>query len=132
MPLLDPVGTISNHLKTETMVVKAASAGLLAGDYAEITINGKKVNLYPNENRHFRGIHIVVIHPHTGAVAWSAAFDTYVQWKGLDYFCQHSSIPNDYIIVCACKDEASTNISQFSKQWFQKLGSENFCKLYFR
>ena len=42
------------------------------------------VDIEKNENDTYRGLHIVIIHPKTGNVEYSKAFDTYKSSNDLD------------------------------------------------
>ena len=59
------------------LIVKVESAGFDAGNFAKISINDKAIDCEPNEYQHFRGLHIVVIHPTNGEVKFAKVFDTY-------------------------------------------------------
>ena len=99
------------------MVVQASSAGYDAGNYAKITINDIPLDIKPNDNGHFRGLHIVVINPHTGTIETQKAFDT---WKGpeeFDNFIFDTEIQSQlgYIFIAACKDECIRALSDEAK-----------------
>ena len=77
--------------------------------------------LEPNENFHFRGMHIVVLHPENGKVFWAKVFDTYISSEKLEHFI--TTIPDGYIIAAGCKDECTRNLSDTVKEWFGNMGS---------
>lgn len=60
------------------------SAGYEAGNYAKIMVNDHEVFCEKNEHNHFRGLHIVVIHPKNGVVMFSQVFDTYKTTKAFE------------------------------------------------
>ena len=52
----------------DMIVIHVESAGFYAGNYARIFVNAEQVEMSPNENETFRGIHIVIINPYNGLV----------------------------------------------------------------
>ena len=103
-------------------VIQASSAGYIAGDFAKISINGEQVYVEKNELGHYRGIHLVVLNPFTGKVELARVFDTFHSSEVFERFIRHI-VPENYVLVAACKDECVTNLSQAAKQWFANLGS---------
>ena len=71
--------------------VEVKSAGLNAGNFAEISVNQKLIKLDQNENGHYRGLHIVIINPHTGKVSRAKVFDTYKSAERFDEFISSAS-----------------------------------------
>ena len=114
------------------LVIKVSSAGRIGGDFAEITINDLAVQLERNENRHFRGLNLVLINPETGKIELAKAFDTYKTSKGLDAFILGKNAPHGTIVAAACKDDCSTKLSEEAKKWFAKMGSEEIWNLDYR
>lgn len=115
----------SQFLKTAqegTILISAASAGFLAGNFAKITINGIPVQCQKNENDNYRGLHVVVINPTNGEVCWAVVFDTYKSSDALNEFILRG-LPVGYIVVAACKDECSTNMSVHARILFTDMGS---------
>ena len=113
------------------LVVQVISAGYEAGDYAQITVNGRIVDVEQNSDGHFRGLHIVVLNPKTGQVEFAKVFDTHKSPDEFEDFCL-KDIPTDYIIVAACKDDCSMNISEVSKCWFSGMGSTKIWNVGYR
>ncbi len=64
-------------MKNGTIMVTATSSGENDKDYALITVDGRDVEMMPNENGHYRGLHIAIINPYTGKVEVARVFDTY-------------------------------------------------------
>ena len=102
----------------QILVIKAESAGYNAGHYAKIQINNEAINLEPNWNGHYRGLHLVIINSLSRKIELAQVFDTYKSSKKLDEFLK-IAIPKTFIIVAACKDECSTRLSLKVKRWFQ-------------
>ena len=67
-------------------------------------INNVVVPIILNESKHDRGLHIVYINPNGGKVEVAQCFDTYRNCERFNEFITHS-IPADYIVIAACKDE---------------------------
>ena len=67
-----------------------------------------------NENKHYRGLHIVVINTPYGTVEFAKVFDTYKSSAELDDFIDQG-VPEHYIVVVACKDDCVTNLSNKAK-----------------
>lgn len=87
--------------------IVARSAGLEAGDYAHIYINGRDVA--PNR----RGYNVVVIHPQTGRVERAAHFDTLLSAAESSRLADLlNKVPTGYIVAVAVRDEASLNLGQ--------------------
>lgn len=103
-------------------VIKAVSAGYYSGNTAEITVNHQKIEIEPNENGHFRGLHIVVINPNTQKVELAKAFDTHDSPKSFDAFITQDLLQG-HIVVAACKDDCVSNLSASGKRWFSDMGS---------
>ena len=78
-----------------------------------------------------RGLHIVVVNRATGSVEMAQIFDTYKYSYGFDDFIK-DDIPEDHIIIAACKDDCVTNLSDDAKQWFADLGSKEIWNLKYR
>ena len=99
------------------LVVKASSAGFAAGNFAKITLNTIYTKKEPNENDGYRGLHIVIINPKTGYVEIAKVFDTYKSSKAFEEFITNKYIvvPEGYIVVAACADDCTKNLSARSK-----------------
>ena len=66
----------------------------------------------------------------TGRVEAAKAFDTYKTSKNFEEFIE--SIPHDYVIVIACKDECATKLSLRARKWFEEMGSVEVANLNYR
>ena len=84
-----------------------------------------------NENGHFRGLHIVVINSIDGNVEMAKVFDTYKSSEGFNKLITHD-IPDGYIIVAACSDECTSNLSYDFKSWFENIGSKEIWNIGYR
>lgn len=105
------------------LTIQASSAGYGAGNFAVISVNGAKVEVEKNVHGHDRGLHVVLVNPENGKVEWTKVFDTYEKPEGFDYFCANVHIPHGFIVVAACKDECTSNLSAFGRSWFKFMGS---------
>ena len=84
-----------------------------------------------NENGHFRGLHVVIIDPKTGELKLAEVFDTYKSSERLDRFINHG-IPKELIIICACKDDISKNLSTTAKIWLEQMGAKHIYDVEYR
>ena len=110
------------------MVIQARSSGFEGTNLAKISINNIHINVEKNENDHYRGLHIVIINPSNGKVSAGRVFDTYKTSEQLDSFILNC-VPDNYIVVAACKDECVAKISLAAMQWFIGMGSKEIKKL---
>ena len=78
----------------------------------EVPVNKK------NLNGTDRGLHIVIVNPISGIVEWTGVFDTYKSSAAFEWFCENTEIPDGYIIIAACKDDCSNNLSLVGREWF--------------
>ena len=99
---------------------------------AEITINGEKVQIQPNAESHFRGLHLVVINICSGEVTFAKVFDTYRSSESLEYFICNNVVKTGDIVVAACQDDCSKNLSDSCRRWFEDMGSAEIAQLEFR
>ena len=113
------------------LVVQASSGGFEGGNFAKITLNNYPVNIEKNENGHFRGLHIVILNPENGEIHSAKVFDTYKCSNEFDTFSV-TRIPEEYIVIAACKDECATNLSEAGRQWFEDMGSKVIASLEYR
>ena len=58
-------------------------------------------------------------------------FDTYKTSKGLDNYIR-KGIPEGWVVVAACEDECTTQLSQLAKNWFIDMGSMEIQNLKYR
>lgn len=63
-----------------------------------------------NESNHYRGLHVVIINTLYGTVELAKVFDTYRSCDSFDEFCSRD-IPENYIIIAACKDDCANSLS---------------------
>lgn len=111
--------------------MQVSSAGYNGGNLAKITIDGVPVRCEKNSQGHYRGLHIVIINPANGEVALAKVFDTYKYSKAFDDFIA-GGIPELYIVIAACKDDCTKNLSWNGRKWFQGLGSKEIMNLQYR
>ena len=86
---------------------------------AKIIINNVEIKVKMNKNGHFRGLHTVILDPKTGKIEISQVFDTYEKTgsKHFDNFIQNFnkiSKNGGKIVIIACKDECTKNLSKTS------------------
>ena len=61
-------------------------------------------------------MHIVVVNPDSGEVEQAKIFDTFKTSEKFDAFIKNSdNVPYGHIIVAACKDECTKNLSTYAK-----------------
>lgn len=98
---------------------------------ARITINKIAVRLEKNEHKHWRGIHVVIINPLDCRVERASIFDTYESNEAFDNFAD-IDIPENFIVVAACKDDCVKHLTEKGRQFFVDLGSKLINKLKYR
>ena len=99
-----------------TLFVQSTSSGYHHGNFAKITLNHVEVVFEKNENGHDRGLHLAVVNlGNGGKVVFSKIFDTYKSCTQLDTFIKTQQFPPNSIIIAACKDDCSKNLSQTAK-----------------
>lgn len=76
-----------------------------------------------NENKTFRGLHIVVIDHTNGEIKNAKVFDTHKSSELLEDFI-NTTIPEGHIVVAACKEDCFEKLSPKVVQWFTAMGSE--------
>ena len=74
-------------------------------------------------------MHIAIINPYNAEVEKAKVFDTHLSSEGFEDFLATEDIPNDRIIVAACKGECVKGLSVIIKKWFRNLGSEELDEL---
>ena len=112
-------------------MIQVISAGYLDGNDAKIKINEEIVSTFLNENKTFRGLHIVVFNPVSSKIESAKTFDTYKSSVEFENFIK-TPIRNGHIVAAACKDDCVTNLSEKSKAWFREIGSKEIDKLEYR
>ena len=87
------------------------------------------------ENQGMRGLHIIVINPLNFKLEFTQVFDTYKSSASFENFLSFSPWSNkmkDKIVIAACKDECTDNLSNTVIRWFEDLGSKEIRNLYYR
>ena len=117
--------------KENVILIEVLSAGYHAGDHAKIIIQTSAVKMDQNESGHYRGLNIVIINPENNQVVLSKVYDTYKTSKDLDDLIA-LGIPEGYIVIAACKDECTANLSNEARVWFSHMGSTEILELGYR
>jgi hypothetical protein len=94
------------------------SAGLHAGDFAYITVDGEDFS------SHRRGYNLAVVHPDTGAVVSQAGFDTFAnefESQALADFI--AEIPDGHIVAVAVRDDGAASLTEAAVQALSSLGA---------
>ena len=106
------------------ILVQAFSGGHDAGNFAQIKINDEPV-IIPEaaKNQYGRGLHMVFINPANGKVELARIFDTNTSSEEFDWYRAYNNIPDGFIVVAACKDDAQYNLSHYTKHFFNECGS---------
>lgn len=71
------------------------------------------------------------MNPSNGLIEYNQVFDTYISSEQFDRFIE-DDLPEQYIIVAACKDECTTKLSEKGRQWFSDMGSKEIWNLGYR
>ena len=105
--------------------ISVESAGLSAGNYAKIEVDGAAVNIpSPGYNR---GLNVVILDQASGTVVCKDIFDTsaesYVNSPSDSFVSLVSSQQDGAIIVIAIKDEGVYHLSEAAKQACESIGS---------
>ena len=114
------------HLKSfhkHGIEISAESAGLGAGNYATISVDGTTVDIpYTGYNR---GLNVVILDKDSGVVVHAEIFDTSAQTNPRsDAFVNLiMSQPEGAVIVVAIKDEGVDHLSEAAKQACGSIGS---------
>ena len=88
-------------MESNTLVIKASSAGFEGGNYAKISINDVHIHVEVNESHHHRGIHIVTFNPANGRIDKAKVFDTFKSGKSFDDFIDRE-VPIGHVVAAAC------------------------------
>jgi hypothetical protein len=110
-----PIGRTSAESPVNLVV---QSAGQEVGDFGQIYVDGKAVG--PNQ----RGYNVAVIHPRSGTVEHTAAFDTHLDKgasRALAAFLR--TVPAGHIVAVAAADEASRLLSQEAVDALRGIGA---------
>ena len=110
---------IGNTGLTSPVEITVNSAGLNAGDFAYITVEGE------DASTHRRGYNLAVIHPQSGAVVQTAGFDTWAnEYESQDLANFIAQIPGGYIVAVAVKDDGAANLTEDAVQALRSLGAQ--------
>ncbi len=110
---------IGNTGLTSPIEITVNSAGLNAGDFAYITVQGE------DASTHRRGYNLAVIHPQSGAVVEKAGFDTWAnEYESQDLANFIADIPEGYIFALAVKDDGAASLTEKAFQALQSLGAQ--------
>jgi hypothetical protein len=95
------------------------SAGLQAGDFAYITVDGE------DASTHRRGYNLAVIDPSSGAVVQKAGFDTFAnEFESQDLADFIAEIPDGYIVAAAVKDDGAAHLTEAAVEALRSLGAQ--------
>ena len=104
---------------TSPLEISVNSAGLPAGDFAYITVEGE------DASTHRRGYNLAVIDPQSGAVVEQAGFDTWAnefESQALAEFV--AEIPEGYIVAVAVKDDGAAHLTEAAVRALLTLGAQ--------
>ena len=92
------------------------------------------MKVLPNESGHDRGLHVVIINNSNGKIEFAKVFDTFKSSSQLEQFITQDflEIPPGSIIVLACKDECTKEITEGIKKWLINLGCYSMENLKYR
>lgn len=111
--------TIGNTGVTSPVEISVNSAGLHAGDFAYITVEGE------DASTHRRGYNLAVIDPQTGAVLEKAGFDTWAnEYESQELADFVAEIPQGYIVAVGVKDDGAAHLTEQAVQALQSLGAQ--------
>ena len=68
-----------------------------------IKINGSFIEMCPNINGHYRGLHIVIVNTPTGEFEHAKVFDVYKSSEEIDEFI-NQDFTEGHIVIAACMD----------------------------
>lgn len=104
---------------TSPVEITVNSAGLHAGDFAYITVNGE------DASTHRRGYNLAVIDPRSGVVVDKSGFDTWAneyESRALADFV--AEIPEGHIVAVAVKDDGAANLTEPGLEALRSLGAQ--------
>jgi len=110
--------------------ISVHSAGIRAGNFARIRVNGKLRIVNRNIRGGTRGINMVVINPQTKKIILEKAFDTFESSEPLEAAIE--SIPYGSIVAAGVQDEGSRKMSWKVRRFFQDMGAWEITQLKFR
>jgi hypothetical protein len=110
---------IGNTGVTAPVEITVNSAGLHAGDFAYITVDGE------DASTHRRGYNLAVIDPQSGAVVERAGFDTWAnEFESQDLADFVAEIPEGYIVAVAVKGDGAANLTDAAVRALLTLGAQ--------
>jgi hypothetical protein len=111
--------TIGETGVTSPVEITVNSAGLHAGDFAYITVNGE------DSSSHRRGYNVAVVHPKTGAVVSQAGFDTFAnEFESQDLADFVAQIPDGHIVAVAVRDDGAGHLTEAAAEALKSLGAD--------
>jgi len=103
---------------TSPVEITVNSAGLHAGDFAYITVDGE------DSSSHRRGYNLAVVHPDTGALVSQAGFDTFAnEFESQDLADFIAEIPDGYIVAVAVREDGAASLTEAAVQALSSLGA---------
>ncbi|MFQ6014949.1 MAG: interleukin-like EMT inducer domain-containing protein [Anaerolineae bacterium] len=95
------------------------SAGLTAGNFAYITVDGKEAST------HRRGYNLAVIDPQSGHILDKRGFDTWANQYESQAMAQFmADIPQGYIVVVAVKEDGAKSLTQEGVEALRSIGAQ--------
>ena len=117
------------------MVIQAVSAGYNAGNFAKITINDILINPEAKASdigRTNRGLHVIIMDSADGSISLCLVFDTYKSSDEFEDWISKNNVNEGMIVIAACKDDCTTNMSLKVIKWFKDMGSQEITKIRYR
>lgn len=114
-------------LLSNTLSIKAQSAGYFAGNFAKVEINGTVMEASS------RGIHVWVIDRNENIILERASFDTHISKEESQEFAKFLKwIASGMVIIIASKDEFIENLTEDAITALEQLGSEKIKDVQYR
>lgn len=116
-----------NKSKISSLVISIESAGMEAGNFASIDVNGEGIS----REKATRGLNVVIVSGSDGEIKMCRTFDTFNSTSDSDAFAAEveKAEAGDYICV-AVKDECMNNMNDRGKTAISSCGAVQFknCK----
>jgi len=104
---------------TSPVEITVNSAGLQAGDFAYITVDGE------DASTHRRGYNVAVIDAEAGVVVQTAGFDTFAnEFESQDLADFIAEIPDGYIVAVAVKEDGAAHLTEAAVEALRSLGAQ--------
>jgi len=104
---------------TSPVEITVNSAGLQAGDFAYITVDGE------DASTHRRGYNVAVIDAQTGVVVQTAGFDTFAnEFESQDLADFIAEIIDGHIVAVAVKEDGAAHLTEAAVQALRSLGAQ--------